>query len=383
MKYNIIHICEDEKFINSAINQFEIIFPNQNKFYIVDTDNSIPFRHVTPSNCTKSISTIELVQLSETLDKSSLVILHSLSSKFYSFVLKLSKEIKIVWLCFGFEVYNDSYYYKNNQLLDKITLKKYPSNDKTLSWRKKIRPLYRIIKPNLPFSDYELKRKAIQRVNYLGSTFHDEYVVIQKLLNVKKDFFNFWYYPLEQIVEINSPINFDKTTMLIGNSGFKSLNHLDVFDRIKNYNLKASKVIIPLNYGVESYINDIVEQSNLTFGEKSFPLLNFLSLSDYNELLNNVGIAIFNNHRQQALGNTIALLWFGVKIFLSEQNPFYTFLKRNNIHIFSYENELNENSCNTFLTQEEIEQNRYILFKLLQQDVVTAILKKHIDTIYA
>jgi len=106
-------------------------------------------------------------------------------------------------------------------------------------------------------------------------------------------------------------------------------------------------------------------------------------LSDYNELLSNVGIAIFNNHRQQALGNTIALLWFGVKIFLSEQNPFYTFLKRNNIHIFSYENELNENSCNTFLTQEEIEQNRYILFKLLQQDVVTAILKKHIDTIYA
>ena len=96
---------------------------------------------------------------------------------FYDFVLQLPHKIKIIWFCFGFEVYNDANYFKNNILLDTITNQKFP--EKELSSKKKIkeqaRPFYRMIKPSLPLSSKEYKHKVIKRINYLGSSFQEEF----------------------------------------------------------------------------------------------------------------------------------------------------------------------------------------------------------------
>ena len=134
------------------------------------------------------------------------------------------KNIKIIWFCFGFEVYNDSNYFKNDLLLDKMTKQKFPETQKSKKdiFIEAARPYYRLVKPNLPLSQREYKHKAMQRIDFLGSSFQEEFKQVCKLIKQKKKFFHFWYYPLELIVDVQQPIQHTKSKIIIGNSGFKS-----------------------------------------------------------------------------------------------------------------------------------------------------------------
>lgn len=381
----IIHVCEDEKFINSAIDQFEYCFPGSNSFYVLPISKDENFKHVRFEIFVVKFSNEELLLLSSNLPDYAIIILHSLPPRFYDFVLQLPKSLPVIWLCFGFEVYSDQNYYKSSILLDRITFQKFPGRVISLKQRVKeqVRPYYRILKPSLAFSHKEIKHKVFKRVNYLCSSFLEEHQSICKILGINKPFFNFWYYPIEIITDIDRSIHFPKTSMIIGNSGFKSLNHLDVFDKIKNYPLANMEVIVPLNYGESKYIQEVLIEGEKDFQSKFKPLLDFMSLKDYNNILESVGVAILNNRRQQAVGNTIALLWFGAKLFLSHKNPFYSYLKRIGIYLYCYETELNAQSCTEFLSLEEIEHNRKILFKELNKEHLANLLKEQILTINA
>jgi hypothetical protein len=385
MSVKIIHICEDEKFINSAILQFEFCFPGCNTFHVVQSQIKPDFVHVKPQECVRPCTKQQLITIAETIEKSVIVVLHSLSVPFYDFVLELPKENPVVWFCFGFEVYNDKNYYKTQNLFDNITWAKF--SDLEVSQKKRIkeliRPYYRLVNKRLPLSSQEYKRKVIKRIDFLGSSFKEEFDFVSKLIKEKKFFFDYWYYPIEQILNVSAPFNPLKKTILIGNSGTNTGNHLDVFDKIKKFNLIAEQIVVPLNYGDSSYIDIILNEGELNFSGKFLPLRKFISLQDYNTILEEVGVAIFNNRRQQAIGNTIALLWLGAKVFLSKQNSFYDFLKRTGIYIYCYETDLNEQSCNEFLSLEQVEHNKTILFSLLNQEKLAIELQNQIYRINA
>lgn len=378
MSVKIIHICQDEKFINSAIQQFEFSFPKSNIFYVV---SHLPdFVHVKSQECVEHCNIQELKAIAQTVEKSVLVVLHSLSDTFYDFVLQLPKENTVIWLCFGFEIYNDANFFKTKNLLDTITKNRFPEV-KTLKKKKVkdlVRPYYRLFNKKLPLSSKEFKVKVLKRINFLGSSFQEEFEAICVLIKQKKLFFDFWYYPLEQILDVSKPLNLDKKNILIGNSGSTSGNHLDVFDQLKRYNLIAEKIIVPLNYGESKYIDVVVNEGNNNFSQKFQPLLEFLSLEEYNFILEEVGVAIFNNRRQQAVGNTIALLWMGAKVFLSKHNPFYHFLKRKGLNIYCYEIDLNEQNCNQLLSLQQIEHNRSTLFNFLNREKLAVELQEQI-----
>lgn len=378
MSVKIIHICQDEKFINSAIQQFEFSFPKSNSFYVV---SHLPdFVHVKSEECVQHCNIEDLKAIAHTLDKSVLVVLHSLANTFYDFVLELPKENKVIWLCFGFEIYNDVNFFKTKNLLDTITKNRFPEV-KTLKKKKVkdlIRPYYRLLNKSLPLSSREYKVKVLKRIDFLGSSFQEEFEFISSLIKQKKHFFDFWYYPLEQILDVSAPINLNKKNILIGNSGSNSGNHLDVFAQLKRYNLTAEKIVVPLNYGESKYIDVVVNEGNNQFSQKFQPLLQFLSLQEYNVILEEVGIAVFNNRRQQAVGNTIALLWMGAKVFLSKHNPFYDFLKRKGLNVYCYEIDLNEQNCNQLLSLHQIEHNRSTLFNLLNREKLAVELQEQI-----
>ena len=376
----IVHVCEDEKFINSAITQFESCFPEQNTFYVFPISTEEHFKHVQSSPFVYKTNKEALSQIIPSLTLDTIVVLHSLSPQFYDFVLQLPMHIKVVWLCFGFEVYNDTNYFKSNILLDIVTKEKFPDVEKSKKdhFIEIARPYYRLLKPILPLSPKEYKRKVFKRIDYFGCPFLEEYQSVTKLLGVKRTFFNFWYYPLEIITDINKPIVFPKTKIIIGNSGFKSGNHLDVFDAIKGYSLAETEIVVPLNYGEPKYIQEVLAEGQKDFNKSFKPLLDFMPLPEYNAILESVGVAILNNKRQQAVGNTIALLWFGAKVFLSRKNPFYHYLKRKGILVYCYETELNNKSISQFLSLEQMEHNRIVLFQELNQSHLATLLKEQI-----
>ena len=377
----IIHICQDEKFINAAVTQFEHCFPNSNTFYAVTQNPAADFKHIKGKAFIHKILPQEAVALAHNIPKSALVILHSLNPFFIDFVLQLPKKNKVIWLCFGFEVYNDAHYFKEEELLEKLTRASFPNSP--ISRKKRIkeylRPWYRIIKPGLELSRKEKKQKAIARIDFLGSSFSEEYAQVGKLIQQRKQFFNFWYYPLELIVDVTDLIYLPKKNLLIGNSGYKSGNHLDVFHAIKTFSIPTdAQVIVPLNYGESAYIQEVLASGKKHFKTMFNPLLNFMPLHEYNTHLESVGVAILNNKRQQAVGNTIALLWFGAKVFLSNKNPFYHYLKRMGVEIYSYETELNAKSITEFLSLESIEKNRKLLYTELNRNHLSDLLKTQI-----
>ncbi|EKB48716.1 TDP-N-acetylfucosamine:lipid II N-acetylfucosaminyltransferase [Cecembia lonarensis] len=377
---DIIHLCEDEKFINLAIEQFEFCFPGQNIFYVIPNSLDEKLKHVSQSDFVIITNQEHLILIISSLPKGAIIILHSLSPRFYNFVIHLPESLTVVWLCFGFEIYKDPIYFNDRVLLDKLTLRKFPLRKVSVkeSIKEKVRPFYRLFNQKLPLSKKEYKQKALKRINYLGSSFKEEFDQISKMINQRKNYFSFWYFPIEIIVEIDKPFIFPKTNMLIGNSGFNTMNHLDVFHKIKRYHLDNMNIIVPLNYGKPEYIEYLLIEGERIFQNKFNPLLSFMDLHVYNSVLNSVGVAIFNNKRQQAIGNTIALLWFGSKIFLSEKNSFYHYLKRIGIIVFCYESELNEKSFSKFLSLEEIEHNRRILLKELNKEHLGKLLKEQI-----
>ena len=139
---------------------------------------------------------------------------------------------------------------------------------------------------------------------------------------------------------------------------------------------------MPLNYGDGSYINNIIELGTPIFSDKFHPLTTFFELPRYNQIIQNCGVAILNNRRQQAVGNTIALLWHGSKVYLSKRNTFYKYLKRIGVLVFSYENDLSESSINQLLNIDQIEYNRNILFKNLNSEFLLNELKQKIEKVY-
>lgn len=385
MEGKIYHICEDEKFINSAIFQFETAFFGKNFFYVV-SNNMENLKHVKQEDFVYKIVNEELIELVNQIESKDLVVFHSLSSAFHDFILKLPKKVKTVWFCFGFEVYNNRKYFSESKLLAPLTKEAYAEPIKKIKFKKKIknhlRPVLRFFNPKLSYSSDEKINLVFEKINYLGSSFEEEFYNISKLIKKKKIFFSFWYYPIELITDIEKEITQPKRNVLIGNSGYKTGNHLDVLQKIKEYTWENHTVFMPLNYGKEDYIVDIIKEGEKVLGEAFKPLRQFMPLHEYNEILETVGVAIFYNKRQQAVGNTIALLWMGAKVFLSEHNPFYSYLKRIGIIVFSFEREFNFETAKQFLSLAQIKHNRKILFQELNQKHLIDLLGQQVLKIY-
>lgn len=381
MPDRIIHFAQDEKFINSAHLQFEAVCPGKNEFLIVS--HAHDFKYVVPQPGMVKVSAEEAVARAKTVGKNDLVIFHSLAEVFFPMALAVKKKVPKVWFCFGYEVYNDRHFYSENFSFDRLTRSRFGVPDLPLSVKVKeiIHGVLRKLNPKTPLSAIEAKRKAISRMDYLCSSFAEEQAAIQKLIGQTKKPFSFWYYPIENMVDIHLEPAAEKPDILVGNSGHATGNHLDVFEKIKHYDLNGRKVVVPLSYGNRSYIDAILPDGKAILGNYFHPLTEFYSLDAYNQILGRCGIAILNCRRQQALGNTIALVWLGSKVFLSEKNPFFHYLRRIGVKVFSYENDLSEASCSALLTDADIQENRKALLEHLNAGLLLEELKADIQSI--
>ena len=71
------------------------------------------------------------------------------------------------------------------------------------------------------------------------------------------------------------------------------------------------------------------------FGDKFCPLMDFMPLAQYNQILDEVDIAIFAHNRQQAMGNIINLLGRGKTVYLRADTSSYALLTKLNIKVCS------------------------------------------------
>ncbi len=115
-------------------------------------------------------------------------------------------------------------------------------------------------------------------------------------------------------------------TILVGNSGDPSNDHAWVFRALARFRSEGLRVLSPLSYGDPAYVSSVVALGRELFGDRFTPLTEFLPPEQYARHLREVDAVIMNHGYQQGLGNIVALLMMGKKVYVrGDTTPFRHF----------------------------------------------------------
>ncbi|GHU72186.1 hypothetical protein FACS189450_09510 [Spirochaetia bacterium] len=366
----ILHLFSDEKFIDYTITHFKRIAPAKNTFICIIPSSDYTLKYI------KQIEDVELM-IDSKKDISKLlagiyqydaVIFHSLFPRFFLKILYYvdPDKIKLVWIFFGGEFYDHPLIIQ--KYLGELSNNYYcflKSNYKVII----MKMIKNIIKKSILFYDFTKFNieKNIKKIAYI-SALEEENENIQKEWHINAQCLpmGYHYFSIEKTVGDLINDHVVGTNILIGNSANITNNHLEVFNILKDFSIGERKIIVPLSYGGNiKYQNYIVEQGKCLWGNNFISLLSFIEREKYNQYFLDCGVVIMNHYRQQAVGNIVTSLWLGVKLYMSERSPVYSFLKKKNIILYTIENDLKPDNPNVFvpLSPGEINNNRDILYK--------------------
>ncbi|KQS23915.1 hypothetical protein ASG33_25225 [Dyadobacter sp. Leaf189] len=368
----------DEKFCDNTINNFEKVNPGNNKYLVfkADKDRGI-FRHISQPEltCEYFYEHDNLNDHVTAMPAIRGIIAHSISALTASAISQLQQRIKIYWIVWGYDIYQ----------MPRIQPGLYAP--KTLSYLAKEKPRLGLLwtikkyKP-LRFLFYTARGKknvlnllesTQKEVDYFVTYIREDYELFkERYPDTKCKFFNAAFFDLNQYV---GQAFMDKRivgkNILIGNSNSTESNHLDVIQFFEKVPLEnETKVYIPLSYGEGgSYKEAVTKSAEQVWGPRSFPLLGFMPLQEYVEILLTCGVGIFYHYRQQAMGNIIAMLWLGARIYMAGVNPAFQFFKRIGVHVFDLQHDF-QNYGLSPLTEKQISTNRAILTEAFSAEKV-------------
>lgn len=381
---SIVHIATDQKFIDSAYDIYERAFPGENKFIILLDEDVSDVKYLSSERNYTFIKAVDnfITEIKPLIKGSSLIVFHGLETPQGLIANNIDKNgAKFLWNVFGHEVYNNYEIVKNDYYGSKTYDKFIFSYFRIL--RIIARPFfYRLIKgtpqPNV------IKRNSIKRMDYLGAPYEEELNKYKELKIVNDDIelVNFTYYPMNIVIEKKS--GFVKSdNILLGNSASYTNNHLEAIEILKKLDYKNRDIITPLSYGNHEYGSQLVEIGKQNLGENFKPLIEFLPLSEYQKILQNCGIVIMNHYRQQAVGNVMNALYLGAKVYLSNRNTLYHYLKRIECHIYCIEEDLVPENQSVFdlLSKKQMIENRNILKRELSLERVINELKQKLTPV--
>lgn len=324
---NLHFVIDDWPFIDQFIETVIEMRQIENNKFIVLSDNfqvnNIKSNHILHSPY-GSLSFLKSIGNINSYDS---LYIHSLSGYAIDFLNNNNISIPVYWIFWGYDVYNYPIFKKNLYLTEtkkilhnyKNIIGKFLLNIKQISHQKKWISAISVIKY---FCHYNI----------------EDYYNLQKNIFVEK--LEFKYFTYGQLEKFILPVDLNITNLtngniLIGNSADPCLNHIDTLSFLKKYKIKC-KIICPLSYPKDiSYIEKVIEYGKTLFNEQFIPLLDILPSDEYNKILSDIDIAIFNSKIPIAFGNILNLLYNGKPIYFNLLNTHLVFLK--NLGLPAYE----------------------------------------------
>ncbi len=286
----ILHIGGNDKFIPPFIEFLKLNFNfKQHEFMLCSGMGKKPKYknvHIYQRTVLQRLKFYLLITIK--MHRAAKIILHGLFDIKLMFILFFTPWLlkKCYWIIWGGDLYTYKFDKRNKRLKMNEFFRRFVI--------KNIGYLVTYIKGDIELARewYGAKGKHIECLMYLSNVYRGYYA---PPLLPKKD---------------------SSRTILLGNSADPSNNHLEVLDRLMKYVNEDIKIIVPLSYGDDTYANNLIHQGMTMFGNKFIPLTDFMPFEEYLKILAEVDIAIFNHKRQQAMGNTIALLGLGKKVYM-------------------------------------------------------------------
>lgn len=328
----IAHLSLDEKFIDIAIDQFNLLSNVDSTFCAQANGNE--FKFIKSKNVKLFHSSEDMVSFINE-GKFDYVVMHSMCIS-PRYLLKL--EAPILWCSWGFDIYSD----KSSIIKRIIHLSLYKpltraaANVGPQSAKDKITLLLRKI--GIRSKRQKRLDQLIKKIPYLSVVLPSEFEAVQKAYPHFK-LFPFTYINRQKSVPF-SPYSGTNNSILLGNSLDPANNHIDILDTLEKRSIRCN-AYIPISYPV----NDAYKKSLKDFASKlKYVQVHFLEdympLSDYYKIIDGCSVAIFGHIRQQAIGNIFRMFYTGKKILLYKNSIAYNYFQKKNLHLFTIEDDL-------------------------------------------
>jgi dTDP-N-acetylfucosamine:lipid II N-acetylfucosaminyltransferase len=203
--------------------------------------------------------------------------------------------------------------------------------------------------------------KAIKRINFVATFFPEEHRIVQKFLNSNIKWLPFAYISYTNGQDLTSIKEADKEFIILGNSADPSNNHFEVLRKISGWSINE-KIVLPLSYGDVDYRRELLNDiAGLFESERLIVLEQFMERLPYYNFLSKAKAAIFPHNIQQAVGNIIALVYLGARVFLKKSNPVYKRFKEIGFVINNIEDELTQEIVQKKLNKQETITNKRLI----------------------
>lgn len=154
--------------------------------------------------------------------------------------------------------------------------------------------------------------------------------------------------------------------IMVGHNGSEECRHIEAFKIISKLQCDY-RIVCPISYGGKSeYINSVKEAGRAIFGNRVTFLEGYMPYNEYIDFLTDVDIAVFNNNRQQGLGNIAGLLWLGKTVYINQDNNLLDFYRHRGVKLYQFDG--NFWSDLKMLNEKEQEGNKMIIGKCFSDE---------------
>ncbi|MEO9023060.1 MAG: TDP-N-acetylfucosamine:lipid II N-acetylfucosaminyltransferase [Ginsengibacter sp.] len=370
----ILHLMHDEKFIDIFVDKF-YRDGISNIIVILKESSNYSGKHTTIIQHVVPFSR-EYFNLSELMLKQNFVFVYNLDyHKAYLINrLKKIKNIKIIWNFFGTEIYNDSRYPFLQNLYGTHT-KQLIRETSDINIKKTLRRIKYLLKGRkVPEKEIHF---AMKKINFFAWYSKQEYNYLKNKVN---DLPSFLQYPVDRSVPVLKPIQNPPNKLLIGNSRTPENNHLEILLLLEDVQFDGN-VVIPFSYGTDLYYADGLKKYVKSLRLKIKLLENFLPYNEYLVETAYCNIAVYNSFRQMALGNIFISIANGAKVYLSEKNISFSWLKQLGFIIYSIEKDLKKDleEKDFYLTQNLQVENQNLYYNITSPKNIDIFIKNLSD----
>jgi hypothetical protein len=349
----IVHLTPDDKFIDLGYPLYEAVAPGTTRVVVPVGAGPLQYVRTTPRSGTSTEDFIALAHDPHCVG----VVLHSLPSHWLPLLHRLPPSVPVAWRGWGYEYYGtgtgaaphhllaplaphglllpvtraavDRYHHPHQWELKRAT--------RLLAARIVGRNRYLYVKHRLRLGLTGMltdEQRAMQRIDFFAPVVPEEFAAARRL--------HPWFTPREAALPYDvaaktadrpEPLpvvdragrSSSRAGLLVGNSATPEGNHLDVLELLARHRcFDRFEIVVPLSYGQGWYRDAVIERGRALLGDRFVPLVDFMPIDKYHQLLHSCTHAIMAHLRQQAAGNLQVLLMQGTRVALHPRNLLYT-----------------------------------------------------------